>query len=148
MMQIVEVNTGGAVFFLLFKMSHEQGAAALGVQQQPAAAGEAAARQQQQQQDPPRRRRQQQQQQPPWREGIAVIKIGTSRLAMQAELLANELSRQLSIAAPDCRILRQARLRPHSILLCSEAIVCVCVLMGVLTLAFVFGLLVSEHSQQ
>ena len=109
-------------------MSHEQGAAPLGVQQQPAAAGEAASReQQQQQQDPPRRRRQQQQQQQPWREGIAVIKIGTSRLAMQAELLANELSRQLSIAAPDCRILRQARLRPHSILLCSEAIICVCV---------------------
>lgn len=43
------------------------------------------------------------------REGIAVLKVGFNRLAMQAEQFANELTRHLGIAAPDCRIVRQVR---------------------------------------
>eukprot|EP00878_Enallax_costatus_P023837 GHUV01025391.1.p2 GENE.GHUV01025391.1~~GHUV01025391.1.p2 ORF type:complete len:441 (+),score=177.36 GHUV01025391.1:570-1892(+) len=41
------------------------------------------------------------------REGVAVLKVGFNRLAMQAEQFANELTRHLGIAAPDCRIVRQ-----------------------------------------
>lgn len=48
---------------------------------------------------------------PPCREGVAVLKVGASRLAMQAEQFANELTRHLGIAAPDCRIVRQVGLR-------------------------------------
>ncbi|KXZ56110.1 hypothetical protein GPECTOR_2g992 [Gonium pectorale] len=41
-------------------------------------------------------------------EGLAVLKFGPSRLLMQAEQFANELTRHLDICAPDCRIVRQA----------------------------------------
>ena len=40
-------------------------------------------------------------------EGVLVVKVSGSRLAMQAEQFANELTRHLGIAAPDCRIIRQ-----------------------------------------
>lgn len=111
-MQLLEVNSGGAVFFLFFQLT----------------------KQQQQQQRQLRRQLQHQncevlgsqavqQQQPSnsssshrlydryvtCREGVAVLKVGSSRLAMQAEQFANELTRHLGIAAPDCRIVRQVR---------------------------------------
>jgi hypothetical protein len=41
-------------------------------------------------------------------EGLAVVKFAATRLAMQAEQFANELARHLGVAAPDCRIVRQA----------------------------------------
>ncbi|KAF6258121.1 hypothetical protein COO60DRAFT_1151434 [Scenedesmus sp. NREL 46B-D3] len=126
--QMLQVNTGGAVFFLFFKLNRKQqhhyhqqllllqpassrntmatiGAQVAGEQIVAADAGAAAAWggaaapvQQQQQQ-------QKKSQYP--REGIAVLKVGFNRLAMQAEQFANELTRHLGIAAPDCRIVRQ-----------------------------------------
>ena len=41
-------------------------------------------------------------------EGVLVIKFGPSRLLMQGEQFANELTRHLDISAPDCRVLRKA----------------------------------------
>lgn len=41
-------------------------------------------------------------------EGVLVIKFGPTRLLMQGEQFANELTRHLDICAPDCRVLRQA----------------------------------------
>ncbi|GMH39416.1 hypothetical protein BSKO_07314 [Bryopsis sp. KO-2023] len=41
------------------------------------------------------------------REGVAIIKFGASRLAMQAEQFANELTRHLDISAPKCRLVRK-----------------------------------------
>ena len=42
-------------------------------------------------------------------EGVVVIKFGPTRLLMQAEQFANELTRHLDICAPECRIVRQVR---------------------------------------
>ncbi|KAG1666974.1 hypothetical protein FOA52_004257 [Chlamydomonas sp. UWO 241] len=41
-------------------------------------------------------------------EGVLVVKFAPSRLLMQAEQFANELTRHLDICAPECRIVRQA----------------------------------------
>lgn len=38
---------------------------------------------------------------------ICVIKFGTSRLAMQGEQFANEMTRHLGIPAPCCRVIRK-----------------------------------------
>lgn len=64
------------------------------------------------------------------REGVVVLKVGFNRLAMQAEQFANELTRHLGIAAPDCRIIRQVStytsqqynyMLPNGVCLLSEA---------------------------
>jgi hypothetical protein len=43
---------------------------------------------------------------------VAVLKVASSRLAVQAEQFANELTRYLDISAPECRIIRQVRCAP------------------------------------
>eukprot|EP00879_Flechtneria_rotunda_P030333 GHRR01032956.1.p1 GENE.GHRR01032956.1~~GHRR01032956.1.p1 ORF type:complete len:525 (+),score=237.23 GHRR01032956.1:2495-4069(+) len=112
--QMFEVNTGGAVFFVFFKLSSEQQQQLLLHQaqqlqqhkQKPGHQGQAGSQLPQQQ-----LQHQLSDAGHPMaagaREGIAVLKIGASRLAMQAEQFANELTRHLGIAAPDCRIVRQ-----------------------------------------
>ena len=42
------------------------------------------------------------------REGVAVVKVAASRLAVQAEQFANELALFLGVAAPPCRIVRSS----------------------------------------
>jgi hypothetical protein len=128
-LQMLQVNTGGAVFFLFFKLNRKQQQHYLQQQQQlsqqqanlsttTATAGEQVAGEQlvttatagaaDLGTAAPLIQQQQQQLAPP-REGIAVLKVGFNRLAMQAEQFANELTRHLGIAAPDCRIVRQVR---------------------------------------
>jgi hypothetical protein len=125
---MLQVNTGGAVFFLFFKLSRKQQQHYMQQQQlsqqQPnssattATAGEQVAGEQlvatatagaADHGTAAPLIQQQQQQVAPSREGIAVLKVGFNRLAMQAEQFANELTRHLGIAAPDCRIVRQVR---------------------------------------
>ena len=45
--------------------------------------------------------------QPSPREGCCVVKFAASRLAIQSEQFANELTRHLGVCAPACRILRK-----------------------------------------
>lgn len=39
---------------------------------------------------------------------VCVVKFGTTRLAMQGEQFANELTRHLGIPAPRCRMIRKS----------------------------------------
>ncbi|KAI8470555.1 MAG: hypothetical protein J3K34DRAFT_509307 [Monoraphidium minutum] len=117
--QLVEVNTGGSVFFLLFGLEDAGGdgghaeprRSRLGGDDAPAgSAGGAAGRSGGGRaatggggggacSPRPRGGR---------AEGVAVLKVAGSRLAMQSEQFANELARHLGIAAPLCRLVRQA----------------------------------------
>lgn len=90
---VVEVNSGGKVFFCFFKRPQRPSSPPVS----PAQNGDASAAADQDacaaDQQPL---------------GAAVIKFAPSRLVMQAEQFANELCRHLDVAAPDCRIIRSS----------------------------------------
>jgi hypothetical protein len=108
-MQLLEVNSGGAVFFLFFHLTKQQQQQQRQLrkqlqQQQCDGIGSQALQQQQHCSGSGHRLSDRY---ASCSEGVAVLKVGSSRLSMQAEQFANELTRHLGIAAPDCRIVRQ-----------------------------------------